>query len=635
MNPLITFIQNQLKLGVSREVITNQLMGQGWTSADINKAFISLEVPPVQPTPVMPPTPTAPTAFQAPSPSGFSQQPVYNAVQPQNAYPQKKKSHMGLMVSIIIVLLLLGGGAYAYFTFINPATSSKDILKKSVEAYINGNVKSFSFSATSTGQAKNQLGNGIPSSSDFTLTSNGSVDFHTPSAPLVNFDLGINVNVAPNNSFLLDLSTIYIDNNIYLGLKDFKLSFNPSSSDNLDPAEVAQAKSYVSIANNVAPSLQNKWIQFGVPTSVNTESPVPLSPQAQANDKMFQDYISGMSYITAINTIGTETIDNTSTYHIKMTIQGDQKLIDLLKSSGAMDKVTFAQMDDVSKVITQKFDLDIWIGKDDFLVYKIVSSPISITSTQANAKGTVTVTQEIVFSDYNKPMSIVAPEGAISFETLMKNMFGGTPVSPAVKPTTPAKVVTPTPSPVKVVKPVVVAPKPVPVPPTPKPVVSTDSNLITFDDLPTTTSGAAGHYGTYGSDTPLNYKGYQWSYFGIYQGVNTIPSGFYQGAVSPKNVAFNNLGQVAYIKNTTSFNLTSAYMTAAWNDNLQLTVEGYLSDKKIYSKVYTLSASSPTLVNFNFNGVDKVSFAATGGTQHSGYQQAGSQFAIDNVSITK
>ena len=159
-------------------------------------------------------------------------------------------------------------------------------------------------------------------------------------------------------------------------------------------------------------------------------------------------------------------------------------------------------------------------------------------------------------------------------------------------------------------------------------VASADTTL-TFDDLPTTTSGAAGYYST----IPTTYNGYQWLFFAVYRGTNTIPSGFYQGAVSPKNVAFNNLGQVAYITNATSFNLVSAYLTAAWNDNLQLTVEGYLAGQKIYTSNYTLSATSPTLINFNFYGVNKVSFSSAGGTQHPGYQQAGSQFAMDNLTI--
>ena len=46
-------------------------------------------------------------------------------------------------------------------------------------------------------------------------------------------------------------------------------------------------------------------------------------------------------------------------------------------------------------------------------------------------------------------------------------------------------------------------------------------------------------------------------------------SGYYAGTVSPPNVAYNPGGNPASIISTGQFNFVSAYLTAAWNDNLR------------------------------------------------------------------
>ena len=80
-------------------------------------------------------------------------------------------------------------------------------------------------------------------------------------------------------------------------------------------------------------------------------------------------------------------------------------------------------MSDISKAINQKIDLDIWVGKRDYLIYKVVSSSVMISDTQT---GTKTVTsQELVFDNYNKSVSVVAPQGAVSLEQIMSNLFKG------------------------------------------------------------------------------------------------------------------------------------------------------------------------------------------------------------------
>lgn len=151
--------------------------------------------------------------------------------------------------------------------------------------------------------------------------------------------------------------------------------------------------------------------------------------------------------------------------------------------------------------------------------------------------------------------------------------------------------------------------------------------LITFDDLPGDKSAI-----------PNGYAGLNWSNFDNLDATtyDRNPSGYLAGLISPKNVAYNDLGHQAILSNN-AFDLVSAYLTAAWNDNLQLTVTGSLLGVQKYQHTYTLSATTPTLINFNFNGVDSVVFDSSGGTLHSTYDPKDGfghpEFVMDNLTV--
>ncbi|HEY3856554.1 MAG TPA: choice-of-anchor tandem repeat GloVer-containing protein, partial [Verrucomicrobiae bacterium] len=147
--------------------------------------------------------------------------------------------------------------------------------------------------------------------------------------------------------------------------------------------------------------------------------------------------------------------------------------------------------------------------------------------------------------------------------------------------------------------------------------------LITFDKLP-----------KLGAPVPNGYFGLKWDGFYCATASNfDAPNGFLPGTVSTNNVAYNFGGANAGISSSTSFNLLSTYLTAAWNDNLQIEVQGYKGSALNYDNSYTLSATSPTLITFNFMDVTSVRFIAFGGTPHPGYEGAGTEFALDNMSV--
>jgi hypothetical protein len=154
-------------------------------------------------------------------------------------------------------------------------------------------------------------------------------------------------------------------------------------------------------------------------------------------------------------------------------------------------------------------------------------------------------------------------------------------------------------------------------------VLSGSPAIVTFDDL----TGS-------GLPVPVDYNGLTWSNFYYLDGVTYgQPSGYTAGTVSSPNVAFNNYGTPATISSSVPFDILSAYMTAAWNDNLQVEVKGYNNASLIYDNTYILSATAPTLIQFNYLGVTSVQFISSGGTPHPGYGGSGEQFVLDNVSL--
>lgn len=163
------------------------------------------------------------------------------------------------------------------------------------------------------------------------------------------------------------------------------------------------------------------------------------------------------------------------------------------------------------------------------------------------------------------------------------------------------------------------------------PVVGKASTLLTFDDLP-----IQQYYGT----VPNGYGGLQWTEFGIIQPQNypINPGGYLAGMVSAPNVAFNAYvnadGSTTgsfYVANSL-FDLDSAYLTAAWNDGLSVTVQGFVGTTMAYNNTYTVNTTVPTLINFDYIGVDRVDVISFGGTPH-GYGGGGTMVAFDNILV--
>lgn len=156
-------------------------------------------------------------------------------------------------------------------------------------------------------------------------------------------------------------------------------------------------------------------------------------------------------------------------------------------------------------------------------------------------------------------------------------------------------------------------------------VVPAQAGIVTFDSL---------GFGL----VPNGHAGLNWSQFGSVDATTwtPTPSGILAGMVSPNMVAINGgftTAEFSRIGTVGVIDFLSVYLTAAWNDNLSIRVQGFLGANQLYDQTVVVSATAPTLFNFNYTGVDRVLFTPTGGTLHPGYQGSGTSLVMDNLNV--
>ena len=158
--------------------------------------------------------------------------------------------------------------------------------------------------------------------------------------------------------------------------------------------------------------------------------------------------------------------------------------------------------------------------------------------------------------------------------------------------------------------------------------------VVTFDDLPEDGSG---------SFISSPYQGLNWNFVSCNNAIlftNIIPheihsvtnglTGNYYGMVSDSNVAVITSG--TQITSTgANFDFLSANLTAFWNNNLNIEVQGFNGTNLLFDTTVIASATNATLFAFNYVDVSGVLFTSSGGTPIFGNDY--SNFVMDNFSF--
>lgn len=154
--------------------------------------------------------------------------------------------------------------------------------------------------------------------------------------------------------------------------------------------------------------------------------------------------------------------------------------------------------------------------------------------------------------------------------------------------------------------------------------------VIGFDDLPSNPL-----------EKPIanGYAGLNWDNFSYLNAVSFFDpnSGYTHGVVSTPNVAFNLQGTPADISSATPFTFNGAYLIGAWNDGLQVEVQGFQGTTLVDDMTVTAApvAGPSKFFTFNFSNVTRVHFIPTGGTLQPGLTGTGENFGLDNLTINE
>lgn len=155
------------------------------------------------------------------------------------------------------------------------------------------------------------------------------------------------------------------------------------------------------------------------------------------------------------------------------------------------------------------------------------------------------------------------------------------------------------------------------------------ADLIHFDDL-----SSGGSPANTGAPILGPYRGLTWTDFYV---LNTAArsgprSGYAAGTVSPNNVAYNAGGGTAAFSSPFLFTLDSLYLTAAWNNGLNVVMTGFSGANVVHMQTVTVQTSAATLFSLGWANIDRVTFASSGGV-NAGLGARGTQFAMDNLTF--
>ncbi|MES2437270.1 MAG: hypothetical protein V4519_04660 [Patescibacteria group bacterium] len=375
---------------------------------------------PTQPTPV-PQTPAVES----------NSTPVQNTppVQSYDSAPSPK-SPASKWIAIIVLLLLVAGVAAAAYKFAEQKLEPKQVLLKAYEKAQTTKSAYFSANAKFNVQAEKDTANNIiaAESAEFTLKMEGSSDVTNPDSPKVDLTMGGDISAKTEKGDIsgkIDLSARGIDDQIYIKLNDFSVSYTPVTPDPLTAGIIGFVEGMVS-------GFKGKWIITEEATSTVTTNDIPQE---------VKDELNKFEYIESIENMGDEKINGVNSYHYKIRVNTDMLFKILAKAE--KDAEVQKKMEEYIVRGTDKQNpvVEVWIGKSDFNIYKVVLNPAVVDDIET--KTTITMQGEMVIKDYNKPVTVEAPKDAVELETIIEEAFGGL-LGPSVSaPATPSKTPTP------------------------------------------------------------------------------------------------------------------------------------------------------------------------------------------------
>ena len=451
---LIDYIKKAREAGQSDDQTKSLLLKNGWTDAEINDALAPLQ-PQVKPQPQVQPAAVVMPKIEAqpenlPLVQAQPQVQTQPKVQPQvqaqpKAQPQvqtqpqvqvktqpaqvtqmaqTRKSHTGLkiLISLVIILILCGVGYFVAGQYItlpwNPFTPSPATVLSKMEANMQ-NVKSshmiMAGEIDATDGSKTSVGKlafNVENKSDITDINNPkanatfSIELTMPASTSVTATVSANANI------------IVVGKALYFQISDI--------------TSPAAFSSYYDVSQ-----FKGKWFKFDQDslTVLSQAEPgqVPASISQADNSaitKKIQALVLSENMLSVSKQLGSETISGQDTYHYLVTIS-EAKLKDLITKIVALEMPASAGTSSLSSNMVTAFvntfadavgdiNMEMWIGKKDYLLYKTsIDKIIDLSKISSGANVQIEVKSVTTNSDFNKPVTVQAPDGAQKIEDVV------------------------------------------------------------------------------------------------------------------------------------------------------------------------------------------------------------------------
>ncbi len=387
---LLSYIRKEITDGSTKEQITEILTTSGWTTPDIEEAFVKIgasykveeqadaETIVAQETKVdVSNQLTDEVNNNEVEPSSPVETASVDASQYNNIEVHKSKKWVIFTLVVLFISVIGAGSVYAYFSFYKKLTPY-EVLTRMVKASKQIGTSKFNTDLSMNLQTSlNSKGSGI-SKVNLELKSKGSQNTTNPKDAKMDSNINININASYGFfavNFELDLDMKVIDNVVYVRLNkvpnlpipiDFsKIVGKWIKIDNTEFSKVADQASIKS-------SDMNKLLSN---TKKNKEKIIAEMVSFVKGKKQ----IINRSFVNEND----EKIGDVSVYHYVVKVSPDDvktlfdKMVDIIKSVNPdsidiakIDK--FKKSDNFNKMIDMLSNIDsqMWIGKKDFLPYK-------------------------------------------------------------------------------------------------------------------------------------------------------------------------------------------------------------------------------------------------------------------------
>lgn len=382
--------------------------------------------PSPQPIPVVPTSPIPVSSPQPPAPTAQveSIQSVAPLQSPNPPNPSKKRAM--LLTSIIVAVLILGVSGWMAFGYYQNQRSPETIGKKMLNK-LSTSVKSLEYNAEISTEYDLQTifkpgandTDGAPATEKNKILIKIEGKSGSRADGKINNSFAINIDAGKIPDFPDPLRAGFeirnIDKLLYLALTEVpNLGF-------FDPATIV-----------------NQWVRFDSSTTPASNTSPSIAKQQEAvkntltseNIQKLKTTFENSSLFTWSKEVTSEKINNTDVYHLKFKLnkEGVKKFVkDLSQLHTDMESAS-ATMPDIDQFIqaNEQSEGQIWIGKKDYLPYKLSIDIVNPASEPKNIQLLLNITS------YNKEVVVEEPTDSTPMEKILEKFFG--PLTQAFTP---------------------------------------------------------------------------------------------------------------------------------------------------------------------------------------------------------